>query len=117
MNCSNSSGKTRLAEAQARALADWWGGRYRQVISPECPGKVCYGVIIEPDGAQDLAIPPSCPRAIFSLEEAKILEQVRGPENEGRVGLGRLIALTTGLEGRPLPGKFSPCITSIQFSY
>jgi hypothetical protein len=79
----NSSGKTRLTEAQARALADWWKGTYHQVISPECPGNTCHGVIIEPDGAQDQSDPASCQRAIFSLEEALILEQVRGHDNPG----------------------------------
>jgi hypothetical protein len=83
MNEINTSGKTGLTEAQARALADWWGGRYHQIISPESPGSTCYGVIIEPDGVKDLAIPPSCPRAIFFLEEAKIIEKVRGHDNLG----------------------------------
>jgi hypothetical protein len=80
---STKSAKTRLTEAQARTLADWWGGKYHQVISPECPGDTCHGVIIEPDGAQDLAAPASCQRAIFSLEEAKIMEQARGHDNPG----------------------------------
>ena len=75
------SAKTSLTEAQARSLADWWGGKYHQVINPECPENTCHGVIIEPDGVQDLAIPASCRRAIFSLEEAKFIEKVRGHDN------------------------------------
>jgi len=83
VSCNTRSGKTSLTEAQARALADWWGGKYRQVISPECPENTCHGVIIESEAAKNLAIPPSCPRAVFSLEEAKIIEKARGHDNPG----------------------------------
>jgi hypothetical protein len=77
--CRNRSGKTSLTEAQARALADWWGGKYHQVSSSECPGISCHGVIMVPDAV----ISTSCPRTILSLEEARLLEQVRGHDNPG----------------------------------
>jgi hypothetical protein len=80
---SNIPGTTRLTEAQARALADWWGGRYHQVTSPDCPGQACHGVIIEPEAKQDSAAFISCQRAVFSLEEAQALEKARGPDNPG----------------------------------
>ena len=83
MACTKRSGTTRLTEAQARTLADWWGGRYQLVISPECPGYACHGVIMEPGGKQDLASPVSCQLAIFSLEDAQVLEKARGPDNPG----------------------------------
>jgi len=81
--CTNKSGATRLTEAQARTLADWWGGRYHQVISPDSQETACHGVIIEPIGRQDLSTPVSCQRAVFSLEEAQVLEKARGPDNPG----------------------------------
>jgi hypothetical protein len=76
-------GKTSLSEAQARALADWWRGKYHQVNSPDCPGSTCHGVIIESCGTQDLANPTAHQRTIFSLEEARLLEQARGHDNPG----------------------------------
>jgi hypothetical protein len=75
----NKTGTIGLTEAQARALADWWGGRYHQVISLESPGPACHGVIFEPCGRQELATQ----LAIFSLEEAQALEKVRGFDNPG----------------------------------
>ncbi len=75
--------KTSLTEAQARALADWWGEKYHQVASPECPGNTCHGVIIEYNDIKNQAAHSSCPRAIFSLEEAIIIEQARGHDNPG----------------------------------
>jgi hypothetical protein len=81
--CSTRSEKTSLTESQARALADWWGGRYHQIFSPEGPNHACHGVIIETSGAQDSTAPASCQRTIFSLEEARILEQLRGHDNQG----------------------------------
>ncbi len=83
MACTNKSGATRLTEAQARALADWWGGKYNQVISQNSPGTACHGVIFEPSERQDLATPVSCQRAVFSLEDAQALEKARGPDNPG----------------------------------
>jgi hypothetical protein len=83
MACTKKSGTTRLTEAQARALADWWGGRYQQVISPDSPARACHGVIIEPGGKQSHVTPASCQLAIFSLEEAQVLEKARGPDNPG----------------------------------
>ena len=79
----NRSAITRLTEAQARALADWWGGKYHQAISPECPEHTHHGVIIATRGSQDLENPTSGPKAIFSLEEAKIMEKARGHDNPG----------------------------------
>jgi len=81
--CRTRSGKTSLTEAQARALADWWGGKYHQAISPECPEHTRHGVIIATRGSQDLANPTSGQKAVFFLEEAKIIEKGRGHDNPG----------------------------------
>jgi hypothetical protein len=80
---SNKTGTTRLTETQARALADWWGGKYHQIISPDCPGNTCHGVIFEARGGKNLGTAASCQPAIFSLEEAQTLEKARGPDNPG----------------------------------
>jgi hypothetical protein len=77
------SGTTRLTEAQAKALADWWGGKYHEAIGLESQGKACHGVIFTPDGKQERADPVSRQLAIFSLEEARALENTRTADNPG----------------------------------
>jgi hypothetical protein len=77
----NQSGTTGLTEAQARALADWWGGSFQELSSPGGAGKARYAVICEvPD--QDPPAPPH-PRAVvvWSLEGAQALEKLRDAVN------------------------------------
>jgi len=72
----DTSGINRLTEVQARTLADWWGGRYNQIMSPERSGEAWHGVIFEPTARETQAMPEARPLAVFSLEEARSLENL-----------------------------------------
>jgi hypothetical protein len=75
------SAATGLTEAQARALAAWWGGRYERKASPGAPGAAGHGVIIFSPGGHDRSVAPSPEVTIFSLEEARELEKFRQAVN------------------------------------
>jgi hypothetical protein len=75
---STASETTRLSEAQARALADWWGGTVERITSPDLPGETWYGVVF-PKDSQAACLPRE--PAIFSLEEARFLENLRDVNN------------------------------------
>jgi hypothetical protein len=77
----NSSKTTLLTEIQARALADWWGGRYESRLSPEKSGEIWHGVVFRPLDWKDPSMPLSPKLVVFSLEEAQALENVRGAVN------------------------------------
>jgi len=81
--CTKKSGTTGLTETQARALADWWGGRYQQVSSPGRAGKTRHAAIFQSPGQekQGTLIPRDI--VVFSLEEARILEKFREAINPG----------------------------------
>jgi len=79
----NKSGINCLTETQARALADWWGGRYHQELSPEGSGITRHGVIFKASGEQDQEMGAFQEIAIFSLEEAQALEKLRDVVNPG----------------------------------
>jgi hypothetical protein len=66
----NRYGTTKLTEVQAKALADWWGGRYQQLIKPEGSGEIWHGVVFGPSEV-----------AVLSLEDAQALENVRDAVN------------------------------------
>jgi hypothetical protein len=72
---------TGLTEVQAKALADWWGGRYERLINPQGKGQACHGVILPSSGQPDPARPASRETAIFSLEDALALEKFRDVNN------------------------------------
>jgi len=74
---------TGLTEAQARALADWWGGRYQHTSAPGGAGKTCHGVILKASGPCGPAKAISLETVIFSLEEAQALEKFRDVNNPG----------------------------------
>jgi hypothetical protein len=74
---------TGLTEAQARALADWWGGRYQELSVPEGSGDTCHGVILHRSCRRGSALPGSGETVIFSLEEAQALEKCRDVNNPG----------------------------------
>jgi len=72
---------TRLTEVQARALADWWGGWYELRVNPKNSGEVRHGAIFrqhDPEGLLRLRSPEV---AVFSLEEARALENIRDAVN------------------------------------
>ncbi len=72
---------TRLTEVQARALADWWGGCYELRVNPKDSGEVWHGAVFRlPDG-EGLPRPRSPEVAVFSLEEARALENIRDSVN------------------------------------
>ncbi len=77
----DTSDTTRLSEGQARTLADWWGGKYSQVMSPERSGEAWHGVIFEPSAQETQAMPESGEVAVFSLKEARSLENLRDAVN------------------------------------
>jgi hypothetical protein len=74
------SAATGLTEAQARALAAWWGGRYERKASPGAPGAAGHGVILNAAAREDRSM-QSPEITIFSLEEARDLEQFRQAVN------------------------------------
>jgi hypothetical protein len=71
---------TRLTEMQARALADWWGGCYER-LNPEKSGEVWHGVSFRQLHRKDPSSPQSPGLAVFSLEEARALENLREAVN------------------------------------
>jgi hypothetical protein len=73
----------RLSEIQARALADWWGGRYQQVINPEGSEEVWHGIAFRPSDQADLSSPVSSEVTVFFLEDAQALENFRDVVNPG----------------------------------
>lgn len=77
----NNSKSTRLSEIQARALADWWKGRYEPRMSSEKPGEIWHGVVFKEFDIKDSTLPESPKLAVFSLEEAQALENVRDAIN------------------------------------
>jgi hypothetical protein len=76
----NTSTTTRLSEIQARALADWWGGSYERLSSGKS-GKVWHGVVFRPGDPKDTSMPRAPKHAVFSLEEARALENLRDAVN------------------------------------
>lgn len=81
MSTPKQSATTGLTEFQAKALADWWGGRYEKLISPQGEGQALHGVILPTSGQPDLGRPASRETAIFSVEEALALEKFRDVNN------------------------------------
>jgi len=77
----NTPTTTRLSEIQARALADWWGGRYEPRKNPEKSGDVWHGVVFRPGDPKDISMPLAPKPAVFSLEEARALENLREAVN------------------------------------
>jgi hypothetical protein len=69
--------KTPLTEQQARSLAHWWGGEYRQMPPASGEKPLRHGVLVTRAGHGRLqAQAESC--YIFSLEEAQQMENRRG---------------------------------------
>ncbi len=73
----------RLSEVQARALADWWGGRYQQVINSEGSEEVRHGIVFRTYNQADLSSPVSSEVTVFFLEDAQALENFRDVVNPG----------------------------------
>lgn len=65
--------KTPLTEQQARSLAHWWGGEYREGCQAADGQEFPYGVVIRPAGCGSDA-----PLLVFSREEAREMENRRG---------------------------------------
>jgi len=77
------TGKTPLTEAQARALAHWWGGGYHWVAQPGPGADFWHGVVVGHQGRKE-CLPPESPQiAVFSLEEVQVLENFRDAVNPG----------------------------------
>ena len=65
--------QTPLTEQQARSLAHWWGGEYRELSSAAGETGPRHGVLVNrPQAEQD------CRFQIFFLEEAQEMENRRG---------------------------------------
>ena len=77
----NTPKTNRLSEIQARALADWWGGRYEPRKNPEKSGEVWHGVVFRPLDLKGSSKPLALKHAVFSLEEARALENLRDAVN------------------------------------
>ncbi len=80
MSHTKTSAATGLTEAQARALAAWWGGRYESKGTPGAPGAAGHGVILIAAAWGDRCV-PTPEITIFSLEEARDLEKSRQAVN------------------------------------
>lgn len=76
-----SSKSTKLTEIQARALADWWKGKYELRMDPEKSEEICHGVVFRQLDLKDSSKPGSPELAVFSLEEARALENGRDAVN------------------------------------
>jgi hypothetical protein len=77
------TGKTRLTEDQARALADWWGGVYHRLRAAPPEVGILHGVVWKSGcEAGSLGGEPGAP-AVFFLEEACHLDNRRGEINPG----------------------------------
>ena len=83
VSAKNNFERIRLTEVQARALADWWGGRYKEVRKPEEPGEVRHGVVLRPSDREDQEAPLSPELVVLTLEEARSLENCRDAINPG----------------------------------
>ena len=83
VSAKNNSENIRLTEVQARTLADWWGGSYKQVKDPEESGAVWHGVVLRPPDHIDQEVPLSPEFVVFTLEEARSLENCRDAINPG----------------------------------
>jgi hypothetical protein len=77
------SATVRLTEVQARALADWWGGNYKQVLDPKNSGEVWHGVVFRSLDREDQSVPPASELVVFTLAEARSLENCREAINPG----------------------------------
>lgn len=80
MSHTKTSSATGLTEAQARALAAWWGGRYESKVTPGGSGSAGHGVTFAAAAREDRSV-PSPEITIFSLEEARSLEKSREAVN------------------------------------
>jgi hypothetical protein len=79
----NRSERIRLTKVQARALANWWGGHYKQMMSPGNSGEVWHGVVFRQLDRKDHPMSLSQEIVVFSLEEARALENFRDAVNPG----------------------------------
>jgi hypothetical protein len=79
----NNSERIRLTEIQARALADWWGGSYKQVMEPGESGEVRHGAVFRQLHREDQEAPLLPEHVVFTLEEARSLENCRDAINPG----------------------------------
>jgi hypothetical protein len=70
--------KTPLTEQQARSLAHWWGSEYRQMPSALGEKPLRHGVLVTRAGRGRLQPQAKCCYYIFSLEEAREMENRRG---------------------------------------
>ena len=75
--------QTPLTEAQARALASWWGGRYHRLKPGREGAEVRHGVRLESSLANAAAPGKNAKLIICFLEEAGSLEQRRQSVNPG----------------------------------
>lgn len=65
--------QTPLTEQQARSLAHWWGGEYREATSGAGEPVARHGVLVHRRQADQ-----DCLFQIFTLEEAREIENRRG---------------------------------------
>ena len=79
MSHTHKSATTSLTEAQARALAAWWGGRYERKVTPGGSGSAGHGVTLAAARKDRFMRPGEI--TIFSLEEARALEKSREAVN------------------------------------
>lgn len=83
VSAKNTSETIRFTEVQARALADWWGGSYKPVRDPEESGEFRHGVVLRPPDRENQVVPLSPELVVFTLEEARSLENCRDAINPG----------------------------------
>jgi hypothetical protein len=70
--------KTPLTEQQARSLAHWWGGDYQQIFLGERGTMIRHGVVVTGTKSCRPRADADDPIQIFSLEEAREMENRRG---------------------------------------
>lgn len=73
---SNPGDKTPLTEQQARSLAHWWGGEYQEISAAAGGNVPRHGVALTSN--KSCPAQTDAPTWVFSLEEARDLENRRG---------------------------------------
>lgn len=82
MDSGKPKGKTLFTEQQAKVLAQWWGGEYQQVnLTSKGKTEVIHGLFIGSPNISGPELSTPCQILVFSLEEARELENRRSEIN------------------------------------
>lgn len=77
MKPNSTEGTTPLTEQQARSLAHWWGGEYREIPADGAGQGRRHGVLVTGTKSCRPRRDETAPVLVFSLEEAREMENRR----------------------------------------